>query len=329
MSEVAEVADIGPSLPSGFAIRRDGGKVAFDAYGPQNGYPVFFLHGTPGSRVGVLPRPFELFRRRVRLIAIDRPGYGMSDRRPDRDVAAAAEDVAAVADHLGLDRFSVSGRSGGAPHALACGALLPGRVDSVVALVSIAPFDSLGLDWFAGMTTSNVAAYELTRSVLDDPRRLPELTRSLARDTEALSADFIAERLYPELPPADKAVVGDARIRELLVTGFQSAVANPLNMVAAIPGADGETYLAGRFDDQVAFCSPWGFDPADIACPVFLWHGGRDVYSPPSHSEWLSVQIPNAVLDVDPAEAHFGAVRQYPHLLGWMLAQARLAGVGR
>lgn len=311
------------------ATRADGGKVAFAQSGPCNGYPVFFLHGTPGSRIGVLPRPFELSRRRVRLIAIDRPGYGMSDRRPGRDVASVVQDVVAVADRLGLDRFSVSGRSGGGPHALACGALLPDRVRSVVALVSIAPFDAEGLDWYAGMTDSNVAAYRLTRAALADPALMPGMKLSLALDTGALATDFIAERLFDELPVADRRIVADTDIRRLLIDGFRNAVTNRDNLIAADPADPERTYLAGQFDDHIAFCSPWGFDPADIRCPTLVWHGGTDVYSPPSHSRWLASRIPHAVLDVDPAEAHFGAVRYFPHLLGWMVKAAQRAEGGQ
>lgn len=312
-----------PPPPTGYASRKDGGKVAYVVSGPASGYPVFFLHGTPGSRVGVLPRPFELARRRVRLIAIDRPGYGESDRRPGRDVASVAEDVAAVADDLEVEHFAVSGRSGGGPHALACGALLGDRVDSVVALVSIAPFDALGPEaWYRDMTPSNVKAYKLTHAALENPLLMPDLTKSLADDMGALATDFIAERLLGELPSADRVIVSDTRIRSLLLGGFRAAVDAEKNRVQ-VPDLPGVTYLAGRYDDHVAFCRPWGFDPADIQCPVLLWHGGTDVYSPPDHSRWLASRIPRAVLDLDPWEAHFGAVRYFPHLLSWMLKNAR------
>jgi pimeloyl-ACP methyl ester carboxylesterase len=67
--------------------------------------------------------------------------------------------VAAIADALGIDRFAVLGRSGGGPHALACAALLPGRVTRAAVLVGLAPLTAEGLDWFAGMTDSNVSEY--------------------------------------------------------------------------------------------------------------------------------------------------------------------------
>ncbi|MEV5498836.1 alpha/beta fold hydrolase [Nonomuraea fuscirosea] len=99
------------------------------------GSPVFYLHGTPGSRVGPLPKHGLLYRLGIRLITYDRPGYGDSDRQVGRQVGDVASDVATIADRLGLDRFAVVGRSGGGPHALACAALLGDRVTRAAVLV--------------------------------------------------------------------------------------------------------------------------------------------------------------------------------------------------
>src|ERR1039457_6640174 len=98
-------------------------KLSVETLGAPEGKPVFLLHGTPGSRYGPRPRGIILYRLGIRLITYDRPGYSGSDRNRGRSVADAADDVAAIADALGIDRFSVVGRSGGGPHALACAAL--------------------------------------------------------------------------------------------------------------------------------------------------------------------------------------------------------------
>ena len=89
---------------------------------------------------------------RIRLISYDRPGYGGSSRYRGRSVADAAADVDRIADALGLDAFAVVGRSGGGPHALACAALLNGRVTRTAGLVSVAHPDADELDWFDQMT---------------------------------------------------------------------------------------------------------------------------------------------------------------------------------
>ncbi|MER7134143.1 alpha/beta fold hydrolase, partial [Streptosporangium saharense] len=99
-----------------FVPTRDGRTLAVDEKGAPEGNPVFLLHGTPGSRVGPSPRATVLYRLGIRLITYDRPGYGLSDRRKGRSVADVAEDMAVIADRLGIGSFSVLGRSGGAPH---------------------------------------------------------------------------------------------------------------------------------------------------------------------------------------------------------------------
>ena len=124
----------------------DGRRVAVQVSGSTAGHPVFLMHGTPGSRIGPLPRPMVLHGLGVRLITFDRPGYGESDRQPFRQVADVVPDVEAIADALGVGQFAVLGRSGGGPHALACAALLPDRVTRAGILVSLAPgrMDSTG-----------------------------------------------------------------------------------------------------------------------------------------------------------------------------------------
>ena len=121
---------------------RDGRTLAFDVSGACDGWPVFLFHGTPGSRLGPNPRASLLYRLGIRLITYDRPGYGGSTRHEGRSVADVTADVEAIANALGLEMFSVVGRSGGGPHALACAALLSERVRRTAALVSVAPADS-------------------------------------------------------------------------------------------------------------------------------------------------------------------------------------------
>jgi pimeloyl-ACP methyl ester carboxylesterase len=119
---------------------------------------VFWHHGTPNT--GAPPEPLfpAAADRGIRWVSHDRPGYGESTPKPGRDVAAVAADVASIADALGIGRFAVMGHSGGGPHALACAALLPGRVVAVVSGAGTAPFAAEGLDWFAGMAPSGAAA---------------------------------------------------------------------------------------------------------------------------------------------------------------------------
>ena len=94
------------------------------ANGADDRLAVFWHHGS--LNVGAPPEPLFAAAEElgIRWVSYDRPGYGGSTRRPDRDVASAAGQASAVADALGIDRFTVMGHSSGGSHALACAALL-------------------------------------------------------------------------------------------------------------------------------------------------------------------------------------------------------------
>jgi pimeloyl-ACP methyl ester carboxylesterase len=278
----------------------DGRRLAVKVSGNPTGRPVILLHGTPGSRVGPFPRGKVLYSLGVRLITFDRPGYGRSDRLAERRVGDVAADVRAIADALGLGGFAVLGRSGGGPHALACAALLPDRVERAGVLVSLAPWAAEGLDWFAGMAKSNVGEYTAAATT-------PELlTVRLARAAARIKADPASQvaALRRELPESDRRVVASANIRALLAENFAEALRNS---------------AAGWIDDALAFCAPWGFEPSDIGIPVLLWHGADDVFSPVAHARWLADRIPGAIMAVHPGAAHFGALEVVPDVLAWLV----------
>lgn len=277
----------------------DGRRLAVEERGDPLGLPVFLLHGTPGSRIGPLPRPKVLHHLGTRLLSFDRPGYGDSDRLRGRTVADAAADVEAIADACGIERFAVVGRSGGGPHALACAALLPERVIKAAVLVTLAPSDAEGLDWFAGMTDSNVGAYSLAMS---DPQALATVLALLAKAVAADPASLFAG-IESGLSISDREVISDTGIRSLLTSAFATGVGR---------SAD------GWYDDSLAFCAPWGFDPSEIAMPVLLWHGADDQFSPVSHTEWLAARIRSATVAVQAGASHFSAVPVLPAVLGWL-----------
>jgi len=285
-----------------FVRSADGRQLAVRVSGNPSGHPVIYLHGTPGSRVGPFPRGRVLYKLGVRLISFDRPGYGGSDRQPGRRVADVAHDVEAIAGQLGLDRFAVVGRSGGGPHALACAALLPGRVTRAGVLVSLAPWEAEGLDWFAGMAESNVRGFTTAASA-------PELLNTtLAQAADRIKADptSLVPTLGAEPPEADRRVVADPGIRRLLAKNFAEALRES---------------AAGWIDDSLALCAPWGFDVSDIRGPVLLWHGENDVFSPAAHTRWLAERIPGAELWMGSGAAHFSALEVMPDMLSRLIRQ--------
>jgi pimeloyl-ACP methyl ester carboxylesterase len=242
-----------------------------------------------------------LHRLGVQLIAFDRPGYGESDRMAGRQVADAARDVLAIADAHGVERFAVVGRSGGGPHALACAALLPERVTRAAVLVGLAPQGAAGLDWFDGMAQSNVTEHTAAANGYED---IVAHTKAVANAVRADPASLLAS-LQADLPDSDRRVVADPGIRSMLLETYAEALRRS---------------AYGWVDDALAFCSPWGFDPATVTVPVLLWHGARDVFSPASHARWLADRIPSAAVVVQAGAAHFGALDVLPDILRWVSA---------
>ena len=142
----------------------DGRDLSYCLYGREDGTPVLFFYGTPGTMFLAPDRLVPVDELGIRLLVVDRPGYGASTRLPGRCVAAAADDLAVLVDHLGWDRFAVWGASGGGPHALACAARLGDRIARCASVVSPAPFDADGLDWLEGMSALNVEEFTRARA---------------------------------------------------------------------------------------------------------------------------------------------------------------------
>lgn len=280
----------------------DARDVTVDSWGDPQGFPVFLLHGTPGSRSGPIPRPSVLYRLGVRLICYDRPGYGGSDRQEGRTVGDAAWDVLDIADELGLDDFAVVGRSGGGPHALACAALFDeDRLRTAAVLVGVAPSDA-DFNWYAGMADSNIEEY----SRASQPSSEAVIANLTQRAEQVLAnPESLLTALKEEMTGPDKKVVEDVAFQRLLPSSYRQALS-------------GGPY--GWIDDVLAFRRPWGFELEKITVPVWLWHGKDDVFHPVDHSHWLARKIPTARIDVQPDAAHFTAMEVLPRILAQLKA---------
>ena len=250
---------------------------------------VFWHHGTPN--IGAPPEPLFAAAARlgIRWVSYDRPGYGGSSPHRNRDVATAAADVRSIADVLGIDRFAVVGHSGGGPHALACGALLPERVLGAVSVAGLAPFGAEGLDWFAGMSDSGVASLRAAAE------------GRAAKERYEASAEYDPEMFTPE----DHAALSGA-------WSWLLDVVNPA--VESGPG--------GLIDDDLACVAPWGFDPAQVTAPTLLLHGGSDRVVPSSHGEWLARRCPSAELWLSPDDGHISVLNSGAAAMEWLREHA-------
>jgi len=260
--------------------------------GDPHGAPVVVHHGTPGC--GRLHGPWaaDARERGLRLIGYDRAGYGASDRRAGRDVAAVAADLAAVADALGIARFATWGASGGGPHALACAALLGDRIVAAATFAGAGPHGEPDLDFMDGMGEDNLAEFG---AALEGEAALRPLLDDCARSVRRTSAEELAEQMRSLLSPPDAAAT-TGELAEYLHGSFLTATQR---------GVD------GWLDDDLAFTRPWGFDVGAIAVPVQVWQGDQDLMVPAAHGEWYARHIPGADLRRSPDDGHLTVVENH------------------
>ncbi len=259
-------------------------------FGPRDGKPVFWFHGTPGARRQVPPAARRgADELAVRLISVERPGTGSSTGHLYPDIRAFADDIAVVADELGIERFGVIGLSGGGPYVLACAEAFPDRVVGAVVLGGVAP--TVGDDAADG-------------GPVDLTRRLRPLI-SVSRQPLALGLTVLARALRPlghqafvlysrTSPPGDQLAFA--------VPGMEEMFLDDLNRAAARGG------LGAAAGDLALFGRHWGFSVGDIRVPVRFWHGDADNIVPLRHAEALVRLVPDAELHIRPGESHLGTM---------------------
>jgi pimeloyl-ACP methyl ester carboxylesterase len=291
---------IGEPIRDGRTRLRDGRALAYAEWGDVHGPPVFFFHGSPLSRLWC-PDEEATEAARVRLVAVDRPGIGLSDLQPGRRLEDWPLDVAELADALGLDRFAVAGYSAGGPYALACAALLGERVMRA-ALVST---DTR----FVVLRQRPGAIAELD----EEDRRDFERVEHGDRETAAL-------RIAADVEEWVQRVAEDPRrfLEPFLVIDqnrwFREDPARigPFLRVIAEALRQGPAGLAW---DRVARFEPCPFPLDDITVDVLLWHGRLDLIVSCAAAEFLVARIPGSKLTIWEDEGHVGIARHWDEII--------------
>jgi pimeloyl-ACP methyl ester carboxylesterase len=259
---------------------------------PGSPVAVFWCHGSPN--IGSPPEPLFAAAQANGLhwVSYDRPGYGGSSPHDGRTIASAAGDVAAIADALGIGRFAVLGHSGGGPHALACAALLPGRVIAAVSVSAPAPFGADGLDWFAGWP-SGIAAEN----------------RAATGGREALEAHW--------------ASAGDEDMGTSFTDADMTALGGRWSWLAGVAGQAIEQGNEGYLHDTLASVQPWEFGLDAIGVPVLIMHGVKDKMVPCAHGQWLAAHCPAAEWRAVPDAGHITVLDSAPEALTWLATRVR------
>jgi len=272
----------------------DGRRLGYAEYGKRDGEAFFYFHGHPGSRLEARFARQAAAEAGFRVIALDRPGYGLSDFKPGRAITDWPDDVAEAADLLGLTRFSVAGYSGGGPYALACAWRLPQRVIRAAVISGEGPYQVPGVT--RGMRWQNQVAFRLGS-------RWPALGRALMRSMRrgvTRRPEATIEALGRAMSPADAAIIRRPEVREVLIASFAEAFRQ------GSQGAEWEVVVLGR---------PWGFSLREIQPEVHLWQGEADTIVPPAMGRYQAEQIPHCLLRMFPGEGHLLIIDRMPDLI--------------
>jgi pimeloyl-ACP methyl ester carboxylesterase len=278
----------------------DGRRVACAEYGDPGGLPVLALHGTPGSRLMFALADRAARERGVRLIAPERPGYGLSDYRHSESLAQIAEDLSAVADLYEVDRFAVIGVSGGGPYAVAAAAAMPDRI-SLLALV--APIGEVA--------DAQLRLSRFQRLLFRRLARRPWASRLFFGRLRLMvfrSPDTAYRWLMRRVRAADRELLARSGVR----ISLQAAMGEGLR-----PGVEGVA------QDLRLCCSPWRLRFADIDVPAIIWQGSDDPVVPPEAAYALARALPNCRLDVIPAAGHYWVFSRFGLILDAVAAVLR------
>lgn len=300
-------------LPSG---RRFG----IAEYGDPDGWPVFAFHGAPASRIMFGVTDADAHRLGLRIIAIDRPGYGLSPIDYSATLTRRTDAFAELADALGLDRFSVLGVSGGGPYAVALAARLGSRIAAMALISPLGPVADLSHQARAADALNhNGTASDAADP--HDPMKLGFAHRALFLDlakhtwvlrvnaeiairTFRAAPHFFSHTFAHLLPPADREVVADPVISQNIID---------MTLEATRHG------IAGGIADLEIYSEPWQVDYTAITAMTKLWQGMDDLIVPVGASLHLGRMICGAVVERIPEAGHFWIYRH----IGPVLSELR------
>ena len=265
-------------MSTGVVALADGRALSWEEYGDPAGRPLVHHHGGMSCALDAACLDGPCAERGVRLLAIDRPGIRGSSRHRGYGVRDLGADVGELADLLGLGELAVAGWSAGAPHALACAAVLGDRVTAVATVGGPAPSDSghLGL--------------AVDRFLYPMARHAPALAALAVRVTALAPAGLKESQT--------RRAVGCAADRAVL-DGLA-----PGTLAAWLAGAQAQG-PHGVLDDYAATGADWGPMLAAIRAPVHVFQGTEDRLVPVDHAHRLAERIDGSELRLLAGEGHF------------------------
>lgn len=262
----------------------DGRRLGFAEYGDPDGKPVILFHDLWGNHSLRHPDDSILERLGVRLIGVDRPGFGMSTRKPGRSIMDVVDDVMLLSKALKLERFALLGFSAGGPYALSCAYRFP-QIIRRCAVVSCLP----PLDHEQGFRALHTFYGRLFQLASGNEAFFRMLMRGFFWFDAQRNADQYIRELGSSFSRADQDALSNLDLFN-----------RRLEMWGEIRRAGSEFLV----DEIVSLTRSWGFHLQSIEAPVDVWWGETDLFCSPIVSQRMAAMIPNASAHSDPQAGH-------------------------
>jgi pimeloyl-ACP methyl ester carboxylesterase len=284
-----------PHLESKFKLP-NGRRLGYATYGDPKGEPILFFPGTPSSRL--MHPPEEPSKQLgVRVIVIERPGFGLSDFQPGRSILDWPEDVVAFSDGLNLDRFAIAGISAGGPYAAACAYKIPQRLTGVAIISSVGPVDVPG----------GIEEMPRIRRLGEFiAKRFPLILRPILwlMSNPKRNPERFFQRMVSGNSAIDREILSRPSIKGMLMKSYLEATRNGLQ---------------GFAHEAVLLSNPWGFSLDEILLPVHLWHGEQDANVSLSAARYMAETISGCRATFLADEGHWLILRHWEEILSALL----------
>lgn len=274
---------------------KDGRVLGFAEFGDPNGQPFFSLHGWQSSRIHGRRMAEAAKKLKIRIIAPDRPGTGLSSYKKNRNVLDYPDDLIELADQLSIETVTMIGISGGAPYSTAFAYKFPERTKKLGLIVGLAPTFVKG----------NLKGMKIKYKLLWGSQHYLSLGGNLTSISNWLVTKYLSPEWYIYFATAKT----------------ERAVAEKFKQVSI--DTRKQAYLQGFRGpalDLKLYTHDWGFDLGKINVPTFLFYGELDKVVPPVMGRYYQSQIKNSELKIYQGESHYCQIAHAEEILKTLIS---------
>ncbi|KFY75464.1 hypothetical protein V499_04553 [Pseudogymnoascus sp. VKM F-103] len=289
----------------------DGRQLGYAEYGDHNGTPLLYFHGYPSCRLEAYAIDDIAQRHNTRILALDRPGFGLSTPQPNRSITDWPADVSAFAKSMQLSRFAVLGASGGGPYALACAHGLPQETLAGVGLFASGP------PWVGGAHYNSIYRRVARTMAIYWPTGLRILFDVLVRvSTWVVHSGPVSRRIDRWLEQEDKNKEDshqDVNKTSAMITHKKTTAERRLELVHALleePFAQGGK--AAVEEARLLSSNDWGFSFESVRHnPVIIWHGAKDTNAPVELIRYMVKKLPHCIYHEFKDDTHYTMFKHF------------------